>query len=594
MTDNARIKREPSMFYLIIRLICYEPAGFAAASLCWFLFHCWALIPGILAKLFFDSLDGNTPARLTLGTIVVLVLAAGLLRSGIILGSSFVNRPWSLRIKGLLQRNLLDRILQRPGAKALPGSVGEALSTLRDDVSAIKMMVDWVFDAAAGIALAVIGIVILFSVDARVTLLVFIPIGIVISLAFTLRTRLKRVREQSRTATANVTGIIGEIFGSVQTIQAAGAEKWVIGKLKDLGDVRQQKMLRDRFQSEVVDGIFRSTASIGAGITLLVAASEMRKGTFTVGDFALFSTYLMQVAEYTGFFGYLTATFQQSGIAFKRAMVLLQGAPPSKLVEHHSLSVSGSLSTVKGGEGRSDSLKEIKVTGLTFRYSDSGRGIENISFTADRGSVTVVTGGMGAGKTTLLRAMLGLLKPESGAVYWNDRLVEEPSRFFQPPRMAYTPQVPTLISGTIKENILLGLRDESVLNDAVKQAVLDEDLSGFPKGWDTLIGARGVRLSGGQMQRTAAARMFARQPELLVFDDLSSALDVKTEQKLWDQIYAQKVTCIAVSHRRSILQKADRILVLRNGRLTSIGKWRDLLKTNDEIRRIWAGADQKR
>lgn len=99
----------------------------------------------------------------------------------------------------------------------------------------------------------------------------------------------------------------------------------------------------------------------------------------------------------------------------------------------------------------------------------------------------------------------------------------------------------------------------------MRRAVLERDLAGFPEGLETVIGARGMRLSGGQVQRVAAARMFVTEPELLVFDDLSSALDVETEQALWERLFARGATCLAVSHRPEVLRRADQVIRLHPG-----------------------------
>jgi ATP-binding cassette subfamily B protein len=183
-------------------------------------------------------------------------------------------------------------------------------------------------------------------------------------------------------------------------------------------------------------------------------------------------------------------------------------------------------------------LRSLEAEDLSYNYPSSGRGIERVSLHLKPGTFTVVTGHIGSGKSTLLRVLLGLLPRQAGEIRWNGDLVEDPARFLVPPRVAYTPQAPHLFSETLKDNILQGLPAEGpALAAAIRLAVLEQDVATLPDGLETVVGARGVRLSGGQAQRTSAARMFVRDHELLVFDDLSSALDVETERTLWERVF---------------------------------------------------------
>ncbi|GAA3620996.1 hypothetical protein GCM10022419_128310 [Nonomuraea rosea] len=155
---------------------------------------------------------------------------------------------------------------------------------------------------------------------------------------------------------------------------------------------------------------------------------------------------------------------------------------------------------------------------------------------------------------------------------------------------AYASQVPRLFSETLRENLLLGeIATDAEIARALELAAFEQDLAAMPDGLGTVVGPRGVRLSGGQVQRATAARALVRDPDLLVVDDLSSALDVETERLLWDRIAGRgPATVLVVSHRQAALERADQVIVLDRGRVAGRGPLGELLESCAEMRRLWS------
>jgi ATP-binding cassette subfamily B protein len=550
------------------------------------------LTTGLLLRQYFNLLTHSAPVRFSLYTMIALLIAASLARFFTSMSLGLTNIPFTFEVGGLLRKNLLWRILNCPGAQALPQSSGEAISRFRDDIDEITGSFLWFNDMLAFGVFSVVGIAIMLRINAGITLTVFVPLILVVVLSNLARKRVTKNREASRKAAGAVAGFLGETLGAVQAIQVAGAEEHVAAYFRKLSEQRRATGVRDRMFNELMNAVFRNTISLGTGMILILSGRTMRAGLFTVGDFALFVFFLRFITDCTSMIGGLMAHYKQMGVSFARMLELMQGAPASELVAHGPVYMRGELPDMPPTKKETaHRLETLEVSGLTFRYPDSDRGVENVDLTLRRGDLTVITGRIGAGKTTLLRALLGLVTPEAGEIRWNGESVADPASFLAPPRCAYTPQVPRLFSESLRDNILLGLPDaEYDLAGAVNAAVLEADLADIPHGLETKIGPRGVRLSGGQVQRTAAARMFVRDAELLVCDDLSSALDVDTEQALWGRVLAQQeATCLVVSHRRFVLQHADHIIVMKEGRVEAQGKLNDLLATSAEMQRIWHG-----
>ena len=590
MTDQPT----PAFTRVLFRMIRQQPVRYGFALFLWVTIWTIPILIGLITAHFFDALTDEIPVT-TLTMLVGAVLVYAVVRSMFIFMAMRNHASLLFRAAATMRRNLLVRIYELPGAAGLRETPGENVSRFRDDVEHIVEPFALFVDFVGALVSGLIAFGIMLTIDPVITSVVAIPVLIVAIVSNRTGGLVRRYRKQARDATEAITGFLGETFAATQAVKVAGAEAHMLRRFQDLNDVRKTMMVRDRTLTAVLEAVFRNTVNIGTGLILLLAAGRLAAtgaAGISLGEFALFVFLLHLVTDSAYFYGMFIARVKQGSVSVERLTSTMSGEPWERLVDRTELGLDTEPTGLTREVEKPGPFESLSIRDLSYHYPGSTNGIDGVDLDIALGEFVVLTGRIGSGKTTLLRAILGLLPAEGGTIEWNGEPVDDPATWLIPPRVAYTSQVPRLFSMSLEDNLVLGAKlSDDELAESIHIATMRHDIELMPDGLETLVGPRGVRLSGGQVQRSAAARMFTRAPQLLVLDDVSSALDVETEQTLWRRLFEARsdVAALVVSHRHSALARADRVVVMEKGRVVAVGTAEQLAETSEAFQAIWEG-----
>ncbi|MDR7381617.1 ATP-binding cassette domain-containing protein [Promicromonospora iranensis] len=368
-------------------------------------------------------------------------------------------------------------------------------------------------------------------------------------------------------AAAELGRLLGSALDAVRTVKLGAATTGVLAQVARVDGRRVQASLRE----ERTDFLVGLAPSVLSRVATVLAWTLHLNGTWSLGTTLLVST---SIGTFS-WIGYGLGQLVTSGASARRWVeVTSRYAGTERLADvPDDLDLfAGTASPPAPAPAVPSELRELRLDGVSATHDDGTVGVAGVDLTVRRGELVLVVGRVGSGKSSLLGALSGLVDV-SGRLTWNGADVRDPETFLRPPRVAHVAQVPHVVSGTLADNVRLD--HDRPVDGPVDAAGLGRDVT-EAGGTATLVGHRGLRLSGGQVQRLGLARALATGSDLLLVDDVSSALDAVTEAEVWSGLRAAGTTVLGTTSRAATLATADRVVVLDGGRMAAVGHWRDL------------------
>ena len=317
--------------------------------------------------------------------------------------------------------------------------------------------------------------------------------------------------------------------------------------------------------------------SVGLVAVTVMAADRIAQNTMTIGELVLVNAYLLQLYQPLNMFGVMYREIRQALVDLENIVALIQVEP-----EITDRADATSLDLIRG---------ELCFREVTFAYDRRKPVLQGISFTVPAGQTVAVVGATGSGKSTLYRLLLRFFEVDSGAIFVDGQDIRSLTQASLRAAFGIVPQDAVLFNDTLRYNIAYGRpgASEDDIIAAARSAHIHDFIAGLPDGYDTRVGERGLKLSGGEKQRVAIARTVLKGARILVFDEATSALDTATERQISLNLreISRGVTTLVIAHRLSTIVDSDQIMVIDDGRIVEAGSHGDLLAKDGDYARMW-------
>lgn len=482
------------------------------------------------------------------------------------------------KVRRDLKAALFDKTLRLRPEKFMAYHSGELLSRLTNDINGAAGLIGNNLLNVIRLPLSFIAVFFyLASINWTLSLVTLsvAPLVLVSGLCFGLLTRNNSKLYQENLAKIN--SFLNDVTAGYSVIRTFSLERIMFSKYQAYIDEQLALELKEAKLSGGMGAGSSTAGLIAYFLNLGMGAYMVANGTLSVGSLLAFISLIgYLVYPFTGLAG-SWISFQRSVAAFERVWEVLGSSPEVKHMPEPIRSPSPSLS--------------VELRNVSFSYDGQTEVIQNVSLTIPSGKVIAIVGPSGAGKSTLLKLLLGLYRPSSGEILFNQQPLHHYPPSLSRSFMAYVPQESYLFAGTIRQNLLHGYPDSSEMEliKAAKEANIHDFIQSLPEKYESPIGERGVRLSGGQKQRISIARAILKNAPLLLLDEATSSLDNENElavQESLDKLMKNRTT-IVIAHRLSTIQHADWIVVMDKGKVVAQGKHPMLLSQDNPYSRMY-------